>query len=349
MQLLNQRAISIRRLVQIIAIFIPLAIAGNFTFIAITTESQALGSLGSCRIEYLALACFAVLVPWAAHSARIVLWGKAFNRNISSMQALKTAMATDVGAAATPTLAGGGYIKAFLLAKYGFSSGEAALMMILGTMEDAMFFAIALPLSLFISRAWENPHVIQAVDKVITKLPWIVGIAIVAILLLSILRRIKAPSSFKPMFAAKGFLARALQWIDKLKNEFIDAGEFVLRNGKLTFMLCMLIGGIGWIGRYGAISLLLLGLGYHVDPVLHFLLQWVVFTTMTMVPTPGAVGGAEISFALIYSSFLPMSVIPILTGVWRFVTFYMTIIMASLFLSFANFGFQRSEKVIKRE
>ena len=55
-------------------------------------------------------------------------------------------------------------------------------------------------------------------------------------------------------------------------------------------------------------------------------MQWVVFTLMTLFPTPGAVGGAEVSFALIFRGIVPTGVIPLLTTAWRFLTFYLIMV-----------------------
>ena len=46
--------------------------------------------------------------------------------------------------------------------------------------------------------------------------------------------------------------------------------------------------------------------------MLFFLLQWVIFTVMVFVPTPGASGGAEAAFLLVYSALLPVRIIGIL-------------------------------------
>src|SRR5690606_28502095 len=93
---------------------------------------------------------------------------------------------------------------------------------------------------------------------------------------------------------------------------------------------------VQWIARYSVISALVAYLGYPVQPVLFWLLQWVVFTLMAMIPTPGAAGGAEAAFYLIYSALLPEQVIGLATAGWRFLTFYLQLGLASVLFFLLN-------------
>src|SRR5690606_194930 len=62
-------------------------------------------------------------------------------------------------------------------------------------------------------------------------------------------------------------------------------------NGKARFALSLSLTAIGWICRYSVISALVAFLGAPVQPVLFWVLQWVVFTLAAFLPTPGAAGG----------------------------------------------------------
>jgi uncharacterized membrane protein YbhN (UPF0104 family) len=63
---------------------------------------------------------------------------------------------------------------------------------------------------------------------------------------------------------------------------------------------------------------------------------------MTAIPTPGAIGGAEISFAIVYSGIVPPGIIPILTVAWRFTTFYILIAVGAIFLTITGMSFSDS-------
>nr|MBA2670624.1 flippase-like domain-containing protein [Gemmatimonadota bacterium] len=100
--------------------------------------------------------------------------------------------------------------------------------------------------------------------------------------------------------------------------------------------LSFLLTAIQWSCRYSVISALIAFLGAPVQPVLFWVLQWVVFSIMAMIPTPGAAGGAEAAFFFIYSAFLPERVIGLATAGWRFLTFYLLLGLAAILFFLLN-------------
>ena len=335
-------ATDLKRFLGLVAIIIPLAITGNIVYILLSTQQAVIGQLLQINWGYLALAILLAFIPWFTHSARTLLWANRLGRNIKPIQAFKVAIATEIGSAVTPTSTGGGYIKLGLLSLYGLNGGEATLITLLGSIEDAIFFIIAIPLAAFISSAWANQGLRAAIESLISHWPWIIVFAGVILILYLILFRWRSTLSFKKPDEESikpSLLSRIRGKIGKFKREFQIASRFVATKGKGTLAACVLISGLGWCCRYGAISALALGLGLDVDPILFFLLQWVVFTAMAVIPTPGAIGGAEISFAAIYIGIFPAAVMPVIIGAWRFVTFYLLVMAGGIFLAIAGPGF----------
>ncbi len=326
--------LNIKKIIRGVLIIVPLGILGNIIYIYIFARPGIIMDLGNISITYLFFAAALALFPWPSQSLRIMIWGRIFGKTIGPGQAFRAVLASDITAAVTPTMLGGGYAKLGYLAAYGFTAGEAAMVTLLGTLEDGVFFLIALPSALWFSRAWDNPYVILAGRDLISH--WPAVLMVIALMLSALLVVNRFISGNKKGDHPSGYSRRALKSIGKFWTDLKTASDFVLRNGKESFIACVLIAGLGWCGRYGAVSVLVLGLGYPADPVLFFLLQWVVFTTMTMIPTPGAVGGAEVSFSLVYSGLIPSPVIPIAAAVWRFVTFYLPVGLGSLI--FALYG-----------
>ncbi len=330
-----------------LAIIIPLAITGNIAYILIAGKPGLLGSLIDFNIGYLLLAILMIFVPWLTHSARMILWGRVFGRDFRPMQALRTSVAAEVGSAVTPTSVGGGYVKLGFMIGYGFSAAEATLIMMLGTLEDAIFFAVALPIAVARTRAWDNPYLARAVENVVSHWPILLGVAVLAVVVYFIWRKFKPVSNSRKDSRSEkrpGFAARARAGLSKYRHELGAAIAFAARNGKSTLAVCVVLAGAGWVCRYGAISVLLIGLGHQADPVLLFLLQWVIFSSMALVPTPGAVGGAEVAFAVVHENIVPPGLLPLLTGAWRFLTYYLLAMVGALFLAFSDVGFTRGRE-----
>ncbi len=323
---------SIGRLLRLVSIIIPLALAGNIAYLVISTDSDFLGQIGRFDFRFFVLAVLLALLPWFGQSVQILIWGRVFDVKITPFKAFKTVLASDIGAAITPTMLGGGYAKLGFLINYGFAPARATLVTFLGSLADTIFFAVALPLAVYLTSTWENPHILKIWHGLISNWPVAIAVGLTLLGLLIIINRFRkgVTNPDNDSASSQSISSKIRRGLSRFKNDLAAASGFVAKNGKAAFLACVLFAGIGWCGRYGAISALVMGLGYTVDPVLFFLLQWVVFTTMTMIPTPGAIGGAELSFSLIYNGLIPGEAIPIMTAAWRFVTFYTTVGLASI-------------------
>src|SRR4051812_17267936 len=137
--------------------------------------------------------------------------------------------------------------------------------------------------------------------------------------------------------------ARTLGEVREVRRMGVERGE-----GR--FVLTQLITAVQWSCRYSVVTALAYFLApqKHVDPVLFFLLQWVVFTALNFVPTPGASGGAEAAFVLVYSALLPESVIGIATAGWRFLTFYVQLALGSVIFASLNLAEARRAALLRR-
>ena len=330
------------KILKYIFILIPLAIAGNIIYIIVGTKHQILSELGNFNIFYLALAVILAVVPWITQSIALILWSSLFKKRLAPMQALKAVMATELGGAIAPVIVGGGYVKLGLLINYGFAASEATMITFLGTFADGVFFLLTLPLALVLSGAWSHPVI--KIIKTNLVLHWhtaavvVMGIFIIILILRKLIWGNNITVLPDDKNNQKVGLARLWFKVQSFVIELFEAASFVARKGKRIFAAAVGVLGIGWCCRYCAVSALAFGLGYHADPVLFFLLQWVVFSASTIIPSPGGIGSAELSFALVFNGLVPSGLIPILTGAWRFVTFYMLIALDALILTYLGLG-----------
>ena len=130
---------------------------------------------------------------------------------------------------------------------------------------------------------------------------------------------------------------RGLRLVARLKRPFrtfwSDAREvfkLIRYNGKAWFCLSILLTGSQWLARYSIVSAIVAFLGLPAQPVLFWVLQWVVFTLSALIPTPGGAGGAEAAFFVLYSPFIPSSAMGLVTAGWRFFSFYLLLGLAAI-------------------
>jgi glycosyltransferase 2 family protein len=320
------------RLLRTALVIIPIGVVGNIAFSLLVTDRALLVSvLGFPRI-YLLAALVLGLIPWFTNALRLLIWTRFLSHRISFRAAFQITLATDLGAAVSPTAVGGGFFKWGLLVRRGVSPGAAASLTTLTPLEDGLFFLLALPLAVYLTASWDNPVLAAVADQFRERaIPVIlIAAAIAAFTWLGVWWALGGGLGRTTQRRSKRVLNRALSG---LRATWVDARQvyrLIRKDGKSRFLLSMLLTGVQWTARYSIISVLIAFLGGPVQPVLFWLLQWVVFTLAAFIPTPGAAGGAEAAFFVIYTPFVPPEVIGLATAGWRFFTFYLLLGLAAL-------------------
>lgn len=299
----------------------------NLAMALSSLRAGAVDMVSTLAPGWLLVAALLGLAPVLFHALRIKLWSQFFGAPTTMRQCIRTSFGTELGSAVSPKAIGGAPVKIGLLIESGHTAGSAASISVLNNLEDAVLFSVLMPIAAFFTRTWEVPEVQRAIAGVFGKawsaLPIVLGVvgAIVVYVLVRRHRRAARPTTGSP---AKGRLASLLE---KVRDDFFAAWALVGRHGKVRFMIAVGITTMQWICRWSVATAVMYGLGESVDPVLFLLLQWVVFTMMLMMPTPGATLGAEASFAAILGAFIPAGLVGLVGAAWRFFTFYFVLLV----------------------
>jgi uncharacterized protein (TIRG00374 family) len=313
-------------------VIIPIGVLGNIVFSLLITDRQLLASLDEFPRQYLLLAIGLALVPWVTNTLRLMIWTHFLGFRLRFREAFQMTLATDLGSAVSPTAVGGGFFKWGMLVQRGISPGAAASLATFPTIEDGIFFAIAVPSAIVFTESWDLPvlRVIAGEFRENAIVMVLMAGSIALATWLAVRWMLTGGLGSRTQERSIRFLARTRR---RFRRTWIDARDvfhLIALRGKKWFALSFCITAVQWSARYSVISALVLFLGAPVQPVLFWLLQWVVFTLMAFIPTPGAAGGAEAAFFLIYSALLPERVIGLATAGWRFLTFYLQLGLAAL-------------------
>jgi glycosyltransferase 2 family protein len=227
-----------------------------------------------------------------------------------------------------------------MMVQAGITRGQAASIVTLGYLEDFLFFGTAIPTAIVVSGAWRLP-LIRALGRelrgkavVVALVAGFIVFAAWAVWKAVVIGRLGE----RPRRRGMRWTAKLRRRLRKTWQDYREVQRMVLRRGKRFFALTFLITAVQWTSRYSVVTALAYFLApeRRVDPVLFFLLQWVIFTAMNFVPTPGASGGAEAAFVLVYSALLPARVIGIATAGWRLLTFYFQLTLGSILFTALN-------------
>jgi glycosyltransferase 2 family protein len=320
------------KLLRTALIIIPIGVAGNIAFSLLVTDRTLLAGLADFPRHYLLIAVALGIVPWFTNALRLLIWTRFLGHPLRFRQAFNITLATDLGASVSPTAVGGGFFKWGLLVQRGVSPGAAASLTTLTPVEDGLFFAIAIPLAIVLTASWGHPVFAEvAIQLRASAVPVIlITLAVAALTWLAVWWVLGGGLGSRTQRRGRRVINRTRL---SMRAAWVDARQvyrLIRTDGKSRFALSMTLTSIQWTARYSIITALVAFLGGPVQPVLFWLLQWVVFTLAAFIPTPGAAVGAEAAFFVIYSPFIPAGAIGIATAGWRFFTFYFQLGVAAV-------------------
>jgi glycosyltransferase 2 family protein len=325
-----------RRAFQLALLLLPIGVLGNIAYTLLATDRALLASIGQLPRGYLAAALALTLTPWITGSLRLMVWSRFFGYRLSFRELLRMTLVVDLGAAVSPTAIGGEAFRWGMLVRRGVKPGEAATLALLPKVEDAVFFFVfALPFAIAWSRPWELPAIATSARLLSGNALVVFAVAIVIALISWLLLRSTLLGHGGERLQRGGvkWWGTARRHLRRTWAEARRGIDLILHGGKSRFALTLVLTAIHWIGRYSVVMALALFLGVPFDPVLFWLLQWIVFTIMTFMPTPGAAGGAEVAFTAVYATLLPSGVIGLMTAAWRLFTFYVPVALAAVAFS----------------
>lgn len=339
------------RVLRTALILVPFGVLGNLALSWFATDHDKLRELGRPDLRYLWLALFLALFPWVTNTLRLLVWARFIGHRVSFRDMFRVTLGAELSSSVFPTSSGGEVFRWGMMVQKGISQGHAASIVTLGYIEDMAFFLVAIPASIIISRAWELPVLASMGRELQGQALVVVGIGIAAIIVVRLLFAavLRGTLGQRPRTRGLRFTARLKRKFRRTWQDFRGVHQLVIRRGKSRFLLTFVITAVQWSCRYSVVTALAFFLGAQVDPVLFFLLQWVIFTAMMFIPTPGATGGAEAAFYLVYEALLPAGLIGIATAGWRMLTFYFQLALGSIIFLIFNIADARTRARMRRE
>jgi len=257
---------------------------------------------------------------------QLISWRQAFNIHILS----------EFTSVITPTSVGGSSLVIYFLIKEGISSGRSTTIMIVNLFLDELFFLIACPVLFLIFPI--NEMFPPSVPLVYTIGYIFAGLYIFILIWTLIL--------FVGIFIRPDWIKRILLWIfrlpvlkrwrknvDNMTDDLICASQDI-KNRPFGFWLklCFITATI-WISRFLIVNLIFAAFVSVSNHLLVFARQVVLWILMIAMPTPGGSGISEFVFKEYYSDlFLSGSLILIVVVIWRFVSFYLYLLLGVLIL-----------------
>lgn len=291
--------------------------------------------------ELLLLAAMLVFVPMLATTWRIVRWCRFLNVPMSLRGSLRVVTGTIVAKSVMPTAAGGAPMKALFLLAEDVEPRRVATLISLQTAEDALVLYSLVAIGLGVTGAQVVDFFARHPAMLIELRAGIMLTARIALCVLAALLMIGVSG-------AKGLLGVTIQ--DRITRVLVFLRGFaghvlgdwlgVMRQGKAVALGNLGLAASQWTARFSIAGLVLAAFGSAWHPALYWLLQYLVQAISSVVPTPGAAGGAEAAFLLLYAPFVAANILIAAMSAWRLLFFYLPLAGAAAIM----FLLQRADR-----
>ena len=318
-----------------LTIFFSLAVI--IIIFATTFNQETIGYILSFNLLFLGLAIvfrFLALVLWGV---RIQVMSGSLGYHVKLPYCVNMVLAGLLAGTITPGQAGGEPVRVHELYRAGVKIGDASAVVIMERVLDGIILTVmGILLMILMTRYIEsifNPALILLVI-----IAWIFLISFLIIPVLAI----KYPEKTKKIlmklinWLATRFsrFSNSLQSITEradheIDNLFESMTHFTGKSWKGLFF-GGIVTALFWISEFLVASVLMMGLGLGPFILESFFFQILIAIIMMIPLTPGASGVTELSTSSLYALIIPSGMIGIFVILWRFVTFYLNIILGAI-------------------
>ncbi|MFL0357027.1 YbhN family protein [Erythrobacter sp. GH1-10] len=272
-----------------------------------------------------------VFVPMIANSVRLSIWARFLDLKLGFRGSLKVITGTMVANSVTPSATGGMPIKMLFLMGEGVDSRRSVTLISFQAAEDTFLLVGMLAACLGITgfAMFEffssDPELLARLDASLRTASMVVLWVLVTLAVLALVIAGGLMGNSVRDWARR-FSRRVKGWIFQIAEDWLA----VFKRGKGVALVNLGFSALQWVVRFSIAGLVLAAFGVEWQPALFWLLQYLVQTISSIVPTPGGAGGAEAAFLLLFAPFVAMGVLVPAMSTWRLMHFYLPLVGAAL-------------------
>ncbi len=283
-------------------------------------------------------------IRWTARTAMAILmallftvgreWGLAWrfraltDRRLSWRQAVRITMLCEFTSAVTPTTAGGSAMSMVFMNREGISMGRATTLMMTTLLLDELFFVVSIPVILIIVPYSDLFGITSQTFTAGLRIAfWIVYGGICAWTLVLFIGIFLKPHFIRNMLTGLFRWRLLRRWSDSVRElaDNIVATSLDIKSRPWRWWAeAMWATTLSWISRYLVVNALFWGFAATASQLVVFARQFVVWTVLTVSPTPGGSGLSEWLFTNYYGDMIhDTSVALVIAIFWRVVSYYL--------------------------
>jgi hypothetical protein len=327
----------IPKLLNRLVLLIGLGLALHVSIILLTTEARSLSIIYDLKLwHYIVIIC-CIIIPWMGTAGRMWVWSRFLGEKIQYFEAVRVVVVSEVISAVSPTLIGGTPIRAAMLHNRGFKVSSIGFILTYSIVEDLIFYFAGIIFVIFFGGSIIN-QILDSLKNLLNPDVYIV-LGLVAFLLITIWiwQKNKNSENGNPK---NGFTQKIYNVLKDMKEHLLK----VLNHGKWSMLASIIILFAQWAAKMTILVVLFYAFNIKMDTITIYIRQWITFVLMLLVPTPGASGGAEASFLLMFGNSVPRDILFLVASVWRLFTYYFILLLAVTFYLILTYVFNYNEE-----
>jgi hypothetical protein len=293
--------------------------------------------LGRISSTYFALAVALAIASWLAKTFRIQFLISAMGEKISTGRMLNIFLSACFVSHVTPMTGGGMPLQIYMLYRQGVNFGHTVAVSVVDSFLTALFYILAALLLLFV---WHSRIGLSS-----GMVMFALGLIILACaFLLYLILKPEAVGSLTVKIGGSGFFrflnrkGRLERWTVRVSQEvrrYREALSLLSQNRCSALWLAFAWTLVYWALYLAIVPTLLAGLNVSFDLVQVMESQLLLNFIQPFFPTPGASGGAELTFAFFFRNVVPKGLLGIFVMAWRLATYYLSLICGAVAIVYA--------------
>ena len=322
----------------IISLIIGIIVILIITFV--TTNQNTWISLSYINKKYLLLAFTLMIFAAVIDALRIKMTVEAVNEKITFIEALKVYYISNFAGGITPFFSGTLPAQIYLFnkdIKNNMTLGKATMVATIMPLIKTLVFTIFTPIIFFtFKRTITNYTILSAIliNGAILISLFFLFLFFLAIkypeeMIKIILKIQHFPCILK--FSKKDAILRLFNKVILEIKEY-HKSFYLIKGNWIKLLLSTFYTIIFWSTFFLVAPMLLWGFNLNFNFSHVLVMQVIFYFILPFMPTPGGSGSAEVGFASLFSFFVPLHLLGLFIGAWRFIAFYFNLSIGTIVL-----------------
>lgn len=282
------------------------------------------------------IACIALRDLGYIYRLRILSHGR-----LSWRQSFESIILWELASALTPSVVGGSAAAVWILKREGMRWGKSLATVFTTALMDELFYLLAVPLMFGFALLTDHsifPTMSSGIQSLEVRLPGLFGVAyafiasLTAIILWGLILRPQATHKNLLHASQWPLIRRWKKSIAQWADDLLEASDAMRNSDRWFWSRAFLATCVSWCARFTTLNMVFLIFYESIPHVALIARQLILWLVLTISPTPGSSGAAELGLAAVTSDLMGVAYIAVVILIWRIATYFLYLILGAFTL-----------------